>query len=1037
MKKTYSIFLFLFLPLITFSQPSEYIKEESGGVLKAESSTYINNRETRERTIEFWFKAPDVAPGNPSQVAMIYSEGDRDKGIDIWVNKGHILGGMYNARTTDNWVGTWFKSPIVVDTWYHIALVLENDNNTGVLKWYVNGVLTESSSVNSYKYLDSHSPGVRLFDRENPKMRYPKNIDDWTSNVFEAQGDDDLEGRTTEPQIQGELGFFRVWNIARSQSDINAFKYKKITGLDITGLVAYSDRNNSHTELGDIVYLDDTGNVSYAQVPNTNWNVKYVEATTYIWKGTTDGVWDNTSNWKDAVVPSEGDYVVIDSDGGHSIDAGSWPDNVHYSQVTIRNGSTLDVNSRNFPKVYSEIRNSGIINIDGSHIISAGGDIINNEDGKIIINDGKIESDLTISNFGEIDQTGTTSTIYFIANKFINDKGTSGQGNIIFNTTGEKALFTLATAFENNTDDMLIPSNAEVEITSVLRNNNKLTVNTDNLTCPKVNNSGDLILGDNSKVIGDVSLENNSNISLGKNIEITGLVINKIDLIIPDDTSNVTKIGKINNKDNASIIIPPKGRLTLMGVNGISYYTKYNTSSLTVVSDDSSTGSLIALGIFDEKNVGDLDGTIKIQRWLDPSSKWHLFSSPTSEDFSGVLYGHYLNTYTESTGDFKAIASKLLPLVPGDGYVAKLKFEFGDSKTNPIVYSHKMPNTGDVHIDLDKDIKNGEDRLYFGLPEEFNLVGNPYSSRLDWFEMWNDSNTDIKNVVESTMYYYIDNGSANGDKNGWHQYNANTGVGDPNLQYINVGQGFGVKAKDVSKDLVFKNDYRTHEGEAIFHKKGISFNDYFELIARTKSYQDKIYFRFNEHTTSAYDVDFDAEKFNSWGDSPTPFFVSSDNKKLAICEMPQSESVNLGFNMATSGEVTFSLSNVQDFTEIILEDKVENTFIDLMKDTYTFNYSDEDAETGRFTIHFKKEVLSDVEELASFKVYSYGGDIYLQSEKILENVEISLYNLTGQCMLFQHFDSLKKEVIKARLSGVYILRIKSNSGRFTTKLILK
>jgi hypothetical protein len=152
--------------------------------------------------------------------------------------------------------------------------------------------------------------------------------------------------------------------------------------------------------------------------------------------------------------------------------------------------------------------------------------------------------------------------------------------------------------------------------------------------------------------------------------------------------------------------------------------------------------------------------------------------------------------------------------------------------------------------------------------------------------------------------------------------------------------------------------------------------------------------------------------------------------------MPQSESVNLGFNMATSGEVTFSLSNVQDFTEIILEDKVENTFTDLMKDTYTFNYSDEDAEQGRFTIHFNRETLSEVEELTGMNIYSNNNGVHIISNEKLSNVNVVIYSLTGQVIFSNSYETLINEVINTNNKGVYILKLTSDDGEVISKLIL-
>jgi hypothetical protein len=288
--------------------------------------------------------------------------------------------------------------------------------------------------------------------------------------------------------------------------------------------------------------------------------------------------------------------------------------------------------------------------------------------------------------------------------------------------------------------------------------------------------------------------------------------------------------------------------------------------------------------------------------------------------------------------------------------------------------------------------------------------------------------------LNSAYYCYIDANNGNGV---WHAYIANDATTEDIDSIINIGQAFGVVLSDNNlSTLTFTDKVRTHNNGLGFRKKSNVASRSFNLVVASNGMSDYVNFRINEEATSRFDGNYDAYKFNSFGDTPTPSFISSDGKKLSICQQPESESVDLGFNMAVSGQVTFSLSNVKDFTEIILEDKVENTFTDLMKDTYTFNYSDNETERGRFTIHFKQETLKEVKEITELKIYSDKNDIYFQSDKTLKNVDIILYNLSGQVVMSSHFESLKTTKIQTNLSGVYILKLVSNSGNITSKLIL-
>jgi len=334
-----------------------------------------------------------------------------------------------------------------------------------------------------------------------------------------------------------------------------------------------------------------------------------------------------------------------------------------------------------------------------------------------------------------------------------------------------------------------------------------------------------------------------------------------------------------------------------------------NNSCIKIVSNSAGAGSIIVKG-----NLNGASSNFIIERWFNThgslQSNWHLVSSPVENAKSDIFKGHFLNYYKEKTGDFIAISSLNHDLIVGDGYVAKLDFSNADgvpNNPNPIVYKRYIPNTGTKTIEL----INGEGNTYFNLPGNFNLVGNPYTSNLNWDAMWNDPLN--KNTVDATLYYYDDNGSSEGDSNGWKLYNANNQIGDSD-GYVSIGQAFGVLQTDTDLEangtLTFKSDFQTHLGGNVFHKKNKSHGEYFELNASSNNLTDKIYFKFNKNTSNNFDANHDAYKLNSFGDTPTPFFISNDSNRLAICEMPNSESVNLGFSMDTDGEVTFSLTKV-------------------------------------------------------------------------------------------------------------------------------
>ena len=254
-----------------------------------------------------------------------------------------------------------------------------------------------------------------------------------------------------------------------------------------------------------------------------------------------------------------------------------------------------------------------------------------------------------------------------------------------------------------------------------------------------------------------------------------------------------------------------------------------------------------------------------------------------------------------------------------------------------------------------------------------------------------------------------------------------------------MGQGFGVVMIDntSSKTFTIPKDARTHTtSTSVFHKKNSIENYSFILKSISNNVVDDIKFSFNESASNNYDVEYDAFKLKSFGVSPTPSFITDDGYKLSICEMPNSKFINLGFSMGISGEVTFSIVDANNFGEIILEDKSSNQFIDLLQNTYTFNYLDDEKEIGRFVLHFKQETLNEVEQLIDLNVYSNQGDIYIKNHVNLSNVKINIYSISGLLVHTKKYTTLLNTKIQTTLKGVYILEIKSDEGVTTTKISL-
>ncbi|RUM78430.1 MAG: hypothetical protein DSZ14_05710 [Candidatus Thioglobus sp.] len=252
-KTTLQLLLILLFPIIGFSQPTQFVILDgtNNEYIKIPDSDSINKTTLNNRTVEFWFRVDNASIVTKQ---MLYKERAIVRGVNIWIENDSLKLGMFS--TNKDWYGTWFRHKIESNTWYHVALVLDNVGTSG-LKFYLNG-----ASVSSGK-------GGKLFTNEgdvyvggsksNNKSLFPKINTTWTNDKFEAIDDTKTEALTiTYFDFKGAIGYFRIWNSARTQTEIDDNKDIKLTILNDSTerMVAYLDGNR-------VKYVTNTGSSAY------------------------------------------------------------------------------------------------------------------------------------------------------------------------------------------------------------------------------------------------------------------------------------------------------------------------------------------------------------------------------------------------------------------------------------------------------------------------------------------------------------------------------------------------------------------------------------------------------------------------------------------------------------------------------------------------------------------------------------------------------------------------------------------------------
>jgi hypothetical protein len=381
---------------------------------------------------------------------------------------------------------------------------------------------------------------------------------------------------------------------------------------------------------------------------------------------------------------------------------------------------------------------------------------------------------------------------------------------------------------------------------------------------------------------------------------------------------------------------------------------------------------------------------------------WHLISPPVSNALSGVFNDMYLQQFNEATNTYSEIIPSTVPLGTMKGYAVYSTL----ANMNTVSYSGNL-NTGALNRAVTANMANG-----------WNLVGNPYPSALDW-------NAVIPGLsgINSSIYY-LDAFSGN-----WLTWNGTTGSGS---RYAPPGQGFFVSATTAAT-LSFDNSMRTHDVFWMFYKDEIS--DLLILKAEGNGFEDKTYIHFNSEATEGFDGQFDAYKiFSEFNPQLPQIFTKVGMDNLSINELPETESMILGFRADIPGIYSINMEEANDFATVILEDTETGTTTDLLSNTYNFSYSvDEAAE--RFILHFSP---LGVNELATdnIQVYSVENTVYVNLSEVSQ-FEYSILDMMGQEIQSGKLDSQNNSISLNTETGYYVVKIITGNRSVSRKVFIK
>lgn len=451
-----------------------------------------------------------------------------------------------------------------------------------------------------------------------------------------------------------------------------------------------------------------------------------------------------------------------------------------------------------------------------------------------------------------------------------------------------------------------------------------------------------------------------------------------------------------------------------------------NNGTLTIASDASSDGSMIVNG-----NLSG-DGAFIRQQYVPNDANWHEIASPTQNftilgsDFVPAPVGGVLPSNFSFYGFNQAVANAWVNIravgsgvngsfetsfIRGKGYLVNYPASYG--KTN--MEYQGVFNTGNVSTPT----------LAYtpGAPwRGWNLLGNPYTSAIDW----NKANRSA--FVDNFAYIY------SSTKPGGAGYIQRDGSTSGSGSVIAAGQGFFVIVNQAG-NFTFTNSMQVHSTDKLLKSTTANEDNLLKLRLSSDIHFDETIIRVNENANSERDR-YDALKVLSYDASvPQIWSYTSDSEMVNINSYFTADSVKrvqMGVLLPDDGVYTISLQEkTSDFeaARVILHDLVNNTLTELSQST-SYSFNGVKGESGQFLLELVNTTGIHPIAGTAIHIYAYQKAFYLKSNGI-QSLEGELYikNTLGQTLQTHRLNGSNEQMVPAHLkSGVYIVTINLADG---------
>jgi len=488
-----------------------------------------------------------------------------------------------------------------------------------------------------------------------------------------------------------------------------------------------------------------------------------------------------------------------------------------------------------------------------------------------------------------------------------------------------------------------------------------------------------------------------------------------LDYGVPDSLITLRVLNSIYEIDNTTmkaynVIVEPEGFFT---VN--SNATLRVKNYFKIKSDASGTGSFINKG-----NVV-ISKPFIVEKYLADNTQggWSLAPPITNADTSMLNGTDGIWIFNPLIANWQLANDPHLP--DKHGFVTRF---LGNDKT--ISFTGNLIED-DYKVNL---IRTGDSTGNFG----WNLIGNPYTSAIDWEYLQPSDKYQINNAI----YFRRLDGGVDAFVNG-------AGINE-GTSFIPPMQSFWVQVTIYKPDgfVIFNPDVRVHSPQQHYKKNNTGI---LKLKISDNIHSDETAIRFNTDATNQFDGNFDAYKLFSENPlHPQIYLFTPDNEKLAINTLPDNNtpfSVPVGIYAPNATlSIDFINANAIDDYDITLEDIYAQKLIDI-KNTNAYSFSTPIGfSDNRFVLHFLPlSTHIKTAEDSNFNIYFNNKQLIIEADDLPDGTCYNIYNALGQCVKEGEIPSQAKvhKISFLDNNGVYLIQINNSEHniRYVSKFIAR